>query len=128
MTQTSSELLPGNSPARIGAYLGLVAGLAMLGYGLKILFGQSDTQVPFQVALCLGGLLQMLTSFFAIKRQRAAWAFALSLNGTLTVIFLFGATRLRDAFDVHVFLGLLPALVYAAVTILLAAGTEEYGN
>lgn len=126
MTRSAPDSLSGSSVAGIGCYIGLIAGVILLGYGLKLVVGESDTQIPFRVALCIAGGLQILVCAGSLKRRRTAWAFALSLNGTLGVIFLFGATRIRDAFEIPSLLSILPALAFALVTTLLALGAERF--
>lgn len=124
MSQHSS---PGMStPARLGCYLGLVTALIMLGSALYMLAGDSDTPMPLAIAFLVTGTLQAAVCTLALERKRAAWAFALSLNGTLSVTFLFGAPKVRDGLDVSLSLGLLPATLFAVVTTLLALGAEDY--
>ena len=123
---SSSDAPSGSSAIRLGCYIGLLSGVALLGYGLKLLFGESDTQIPFRVALCLAGIIQLVVCGGSLQQRRTAWAFALSLNGTMAVIFLFGATRIRDAFEIHALISLIPALAFALVTTLLAMGAERF--
>ena len=126
MAETRSPL-PASAPARFGSYLGLVAGVVLAGFGLSMLFGDSDKPVPFQLAVLLGGAIQLLVCSLTLRRSRAAWAFALSLNGTLAVLFLFGAPQLRDAFGVSMIIGMLPTVGFAVITTLLAMSSEEIG-
>jgi hypothetical protein len=120
-------MLPTGAPARFGCYLGLLAAAVLAGYGLYMLFGGSDMPIAFQVSLLLGGVLQAILCLTTLRRSRAAWAFALSLNGTLGVVFLFGAPKLRDAFDMSMIAGLVPALTFGVITMLLATATEDFG-
>ena len=121
-----SASLPASSTARYGCYLGLVSALFMLGYGLIMLGSASADPMPFKIAFLVGGAIQALVSVLALQRNRAAWAFALSLNGTLVAVFLFGATKIRDGFDVSIYVGLVPAVAFSTITILLALGADEY--
>lgn len=123
----SRSVLPANSLARYGSYLGLVAGVVLAGFALRMLFGGSDMPAPFQIAVLLSGVLECVLGVATVRRSRAAWAFALSLNGTLAAIFLFGAPKLRDAFEVSMLIGMLPTVGFAAITALLALGSEDIG-
>jgi len=82
--------------------------------------------MPYSVALVIIGMLEMLLSYYVIKVRRASWAFLTSLNGTLFVVALFGAARLRDSLDVHMGLALLPCLTFGAVCLLAAFAHEEF--
>lgn len=115
---TSSSLRP------VACYLGMLAGLATFGYGLMSSFG--DAPLPLAAALVLAGFAGLVACFFASRRNRAAWSFALSLNGTAFVIFLFGTSRVRDGFEVHWLIALAPAVVFLTVTVLLALAAPDY--
>ncbi|HWN69549.1 MAG TPA: hypothetical protein VNM90_18030 [Haliangium sp.] len=123
----SRSVLPANSPARFGSYGGLLAGLVLAGFALRMLFGGSDKPMPFQLAVLLAGALQVFLCGLTLRRSRAAWAFALSLNGTLAAIFLFGAPQLRDAYGVSMIVGMLPTVGFGVITTLLAMSSEEIG-
>jgi hypothetical protein len=126
MPETRSPL-PASAPARFGSYLALLAGLVLAGFALSMLFGDSDKPVPFQLAVLLAGALEVLLAVVTLRRSRAAWAFALSLNGTMAVLFLFGAPQLRDAFGISMIVGMLPTVGFAVITTLLAMSSEEIG-
>jgi hypothetical protein len=126
MAETRSPL-PASAPGRFGSYLMLVAGVVLAGFALRMLFGDSDKPVPFQLAVLLAGAVQGLLGVLTLRRSRAAWAFALSLNGTLAALFLFGAPQLRDAFDISMIVGMLPAVGFAVITTLLAMSSDELG-
>jgi hypothetical protein len=123
----SRSLLSSTSPARFGSYLGILAGVVLGGFGLRMLFGDSDKPIAFQLAVFLAGGLEVLLAVLTVRRSRAAWAFALSLNGTLAAIFLFGAPQLRDAFGISMIVGMLPTVGFAVITTLLAMSSEEIG-
>lgn len=128
MTESRSQSTPARSLLGAGCYLGLISALVLAAFGLRMLFGDSDSPAPFQVAVLLAGALQGLVCGLALRGQRAAWAFALSLNGTLAVMFLFGATQLRDAFEVAFVVGLIPSVAFGLITALLALGADEHGR
>lgn len=127
MSQTRSSTLPAGSPVRFGCYLGLLCATVLAGYGLYMFFDGSDMPLPFRLSLLIGGVLQTILCLKTLRRSRAAWAFALSLNGTLGVVFLFGAPQLRDAFGMSLIGGLVPAVAFGVVTMLLATATEDFG-
>ncbi len=124
----SSEWIPSRSPAFPGALLGMIAGLVAFGFGCLGLFGpESAMPLPQGIALVVGGLINWSTCFFALRRVRLAWAFALSLNGTCILVFIFGAPKVRDAWDTNTAVGYLPAIIFLMITVLLAAASDEYG-
>lgn len=127
MSDTRSPLLSTAAPARFGCYLGLLSAAVLAGYGLYMLFSGADMPLPFPVSLLAGGVLQAILCIATVRRSRAAWAFALSLNGTLGVVFLFGAPKLRDAFDMSLIAGLVPAVAFGVITMLLATATDDFG-
>lgn len=126
MSNNPSSPLNARPLARFGCYLGLLIALAMLLHGLHMLATGSDNAMPFKVAILLGGAIQAVTCLYALRGNRPAWSFAVSLNGTLFVVFLFGAPKVRDGLDVSMALGLLPCAAFGVTTALLALGSNEY--
>ncbi|WP_428261410.1 hypothetical protein [Haliangium sp.] len=122
----SQEALPAQSWARYGCYLGFVAALLLLAYALSMLLGSTDEPMPKQLAFLLAGGLQAYLCLSALRRRRVAWAFALSMDGTLGAVFLLGVAKIRDGFEVPMSLALLPAVGFAVITTLLAIGAEDY--
>lgn len=106
-------------------YLGLVTALIMLGSGLAMLGGYGESPMPLAIALLIAGAIQGAVCTLTLRRNRAAWAFALSLNGTLGLVFLFGAPKVRDSLESSLVIGLLPCVAFAVITILLALNAEE---
>lgn len=124
----SSEWISSKSPAFAGGVLGMMAGLAAFGFGCLGLFGPESTMpLPQAIALVVAGLIDWSSCFFALKRVRLAWAFALSLNGTAVLVFIFGAPKVRDAWHTNMGVGYLPAIIFLSITVLLAISSEEYG-
>jgi hypothetical protein len=122
----SGEWIEGKSPAFIGAAAGILVGLLVFGYGIMSFFETVPPPLPKSIAMVGLGFLEMLLCFYSMRRARVAWSFAVSLNGVATVLFLFGAPQVRDAFDVTMVLGLLPMLVFLVITTLLVAAGDEY--
>ena len=116
--------LSSQSPARWGAYLGLFCGCTCLVYGASTL-GQSRP-LPYSIAFLLCGVVELATCWFTIFRRRIAWSFAVSLNGTGALIFLFAIPKVRDGFGVPAILAVLPFFVLTLTTILLSLGNDEY--
>jgi len=115
----SSNVLP------IGAGGGLLAGLALIVAGLVTALSADPFPGPLYVSMWLVGLASMLSSFFALRRSRVAWAFATSINGTVAVVLLFAAPRIRDTFDLALITAALPAVALVVVTSLLAVSSPE---
>ncbi|HUH05889.1 MAG TPA: hypothetical protein VML75_28060 [Kofleriaceae bacterium] len=120
------DWIEGNSPGFIGAAAGILVGLLVFGYGVMSFMDVSPPPLPKSVAMVVLGFLEMVLCFYAMRRVRVAWSFALSLNATAAVIFLFGAPKVRDAFAIDMVLSLVPTLVFIAITALLAVAAEEY--
>lgn len=100
-----------------------------LGHALAAAFGAyfivsavlvvTKTHMPFLIAVfqaAVGALFLRLTWVSWKQRDRAAWAFLLSLAGVLTVMLLFGAPQIRKAMDV-------PRLWYVMILPALMAAT-----
>ncbi len=118
---------PQSAPASlrpIASYLGMLAGVAGFGYGLMVLFGGAP--LTYAVAMLLSGFVELVVCFFALRGNRAAWAFALSLNGTAALVFLFGATRVRAALSVPWPVALVPALLLVLITTFYAVSAVDY--
>jgi hypothetical protein len=118
--------LPANSSARYGCYLGFIIGLGLILYGLKMLQEGSSAPIPYQLGVLATGVVQWVVCYYALGGNRTAWAFALSLNGTLGVAFFFGAPKVRDGWEISLALGFLPAVVLGVTTTLLAMSSEDY--
>jgi hypothetical protein len=107
------------SPARWAAVLAALMGVAMFGYGVSTFFEAARPPAPFSTALVVVGALDVGLSWLLVRGSRAAWAFATSLNGTAFIVFLFGSFKIRDS-GVAMWLAFVPALVFGAITTLLA--------
>ena len=126
-TPTPAPDQPGNqSYAHIGAYLGIATAIAILAYTFNMFFTGSEDPMPFKLAGLVVGGLQLLLCVQSLQKKRAAWAFALSLNGTLAVVFLFGAPKVRDGLDLSLMLSMLPCISFAVITSLLATGADDF--
>jgi len=113
------------SPGCYGAALGIVAGITCFGYGLVTAFDEASA-LPFALAFAVGGFLDAALCFFAVRCSRAAWSFAIALNGTACLIFLFGAPQVRDGLEIPGAAALLPCLVFAAAAVLLGWAGRDY--
>ena len=134
---TRTMTLPSKAPATLGCYLGLVVASITLLYAINLIWTDSADMLVYKAAVSIAGTVQALCCLFALQRSRTAWSFGLALNGTMTVVFLFGAPRMRDALerlswitdrigDVPLALGFVPAVVFAAITALLAMSSDQY--
>ena len=117
--------LSATSPGAIGAYLGMGIGLGLLVLG--VLGGLRTDPLPFALvlAMCLFGAMEGVVSWLTIRRQRIAWSFAVSISGTMALACLFGAPKIRDAMEVGIGLAVLPSLLSAVTTVLLAMAADE---
>ena len=134
---SSTRTVPTKTLLTYGCYIGLLIASVTLLYAINLVLADSDEMLVYKVAVTLCGVIEGVVCLFALQRSRAAWSFGLALNGTLTVVFLFGAPRMRDALDraawvtdrigdVPLLLGFVPAVVFAATTALLALASDEF--
>lgn len=123
--ERESSSLDSGSPGRYGAFLAMGAGFAFFGLGLYLLVG-GLASMPFSFAFLVGGFVEVVTGWFTLRRVRAAWAFACSLNGTAAIVFLFGAPKIRDAIDVSIGLALLPAFLLGIITLLCGLTSDDF--
>jgi len=121
-----ADWIESKSPGFAAAGLGMLAGVALFGYGLWGLFQLDGPPRPLATALIAAGAVEWLCCLLAVRRNRAAWSFALSLNGVAAVVFLFGAPKVRDGFSTSLGVALIPAIVFIAVTVLFAGSSREY--
>lgn len=137
LNMSSTRTLPSNASATYGCYLGLLIASITLLYAVSLLLGNNDEMMVYKAAVIIFGVVQGTCCLFALQGSRPAWSFALAVNGTMTVVFLFGAPRMRDALqraewvaerlnEVPLILGFIPALAFAATTTFLAMSSEEY--
>jgi len=121
----ASGRLPSNSPGFFGALAGIVAGIACFGFGL-IGLADATTPIPLDLAFLISGFLDIVLCYFALRRSRAAWAFALSLNGTGFLVLLFRALQLGGKITLlDIGAGLL-CVAFLAATALLSLSSGEY--
>ena len=134
---SSTRSLPTTKFVTYGCYLGLLIASITLLYAMNVVLTDSDEMMVYKAAVVLCGVIEGVASLYALQHNRAAWSFGLAINGTLTVVFLFGAPRMRDALDraawitdrigdVPLILGFIPAVAFAATTTLLALGSDEF--
>jgi hypothetical protein len=121
-----SDWLESRSPAFIAAGIGMLAGLCLSGYGLFGLVAIPDFSGPLAVSLLVGGALDWLFCFLAVRRSRLGWAYAVSFNGVGFAVFLFGAPKVRDGLNTNLAIGLLPAVAFLTVTLLFALSAHEF--
>jgi hypothetical protein len=114
------------SPATWAALLGGLAGVGFAVVGVDLLATGSDLPLALSFGMILAGAIQVVCGLYSIRRVRAAWAFALSLNGTAFVVFLFGAPKIRDAPGVPIAAALAPCLIFALITTLYALSADDY--
>jgi hypothetical protein len=121
----ASAGLTASSPAYFASIFGLLVGTVMALGGVYMLVS-SSTPITLDIALICAGAMEFAASFYTLKRIRVAWAFAISINGTAFVVFLFTSARLRDATDAHIAVALLPAIIFAALVVLQTLHNEEF--
>lgn len=118
-------MLGADSAGRYGCFLVMAIGVAMFAVALGLFFRGALTN-PLRVALMLVGVAEVAVGYLALFRSRVGWSFALSINGTASVIFLFGAPKVRDAFSIDLGAALVPSFLLIVATTLVAAAHHEY--
>lgn len=120
--------LPSSSPGAIGAYLGIGLGLGFLVLG--VLGGLRAYPLPFPLVLgmVLVGALQIICSWLTLRRARVAWSFAVSMSGTIALVCLFGAPKIRDAMEVGIGVAVLPSVLAAVTTVFLAMAADAISS
>jgi hypothetical protein len=98
----------------------------LLGVALHLFTGDSRSPMPLKFALLAAGVIEAVTCYYTLLRNRVAWSFALALNGTLSLVFLLGAPKVRDAWDISLALGFVPAALFIAIACLLGATSDEF--
>lgn len=118
-------LLSAAHPAFIGGVAGALFGLGMMGFALYLAFA-TNRPMPLYIAVFVVGSANLAASVFTVRAVRVAWAFALSINGTGALVFLFASPRIRDAMDVSIGYALIPCAVSFVITILHALESEDF--
>lgn len=119
------EKLPGDSLGHYGSLLTMAIGAGLLVLGLGLLYS-GGTTMPLRVALVIGGAAALVLGWYALHRSRVAWAFATAMHGTLFLVFLFGAPKIRDAADISIGLALVPTTLLALAVTLMALSGDDY--
>lgn len=117
--------LPTSSPGVWGALLGIGLGLGFMLLGAGSFMRDDPLPLPLVVGLVLIGGLGATTSWFAMRRVRLAWAFAIAIGATASLVCMFAGPKIRDAMDVSLGLALLPSYLGALAAVLLAMAGPE---
>jgi len=118
--------LSGSSLARWAACLAILVGVVLLARGTQQLATRASTPMPLSFALVTIGALELILSWLVLQRSRAAWSFLTSLNGTMFVVALFGAPKLRDSLEIPITAALIPCLIFGTVCLLASLGHDDF--
>jgi hypothetical protein len=116
-----------NNLAKAGAILGVVIGVGLLINGVHSFLPPASPR-PYSIAMLTAGIIECLVCYYALYGSRAAWSFALSLNGVAGCVFVFGATKVRDATELPLAVALVPSVMFGLCTVLLTLASDEYKN
>lgn len=125
MRHATNAKLSSSSPSWYAAMAGLPVGVGILGFGVYLMTSTSMSGT-LAVALMIFGVVETVVSYFSLRRLRAAWAFALSVNGTAFVSTLFGAPKIRDAAEISIGGALVPCVVFGVLALLHALSADEF--
>ena len=117
--------LSSSSPAFFASILGILVGCFMMLFGGYLLI-QGGNPLPLGIGVLCVGAMECGASFYTLQRVRVAWAFAISINATAAIVFLFTSARLRDATELHLVVALIPALTFGLIVLLHALHSEEF--
>jgi hypothetical protein len=109
----------------VGAWGGVGAGAALFLAGLYSFTSSEPPPLPLSFALIVIGFCGALASFYSLRRNRLAWGFATSINGTLGAVMIFAAPRIRDLFGIDLSLAAIPAVLLVVITVFLAVSSAE---
>ena len=124
--KTEPKASEGESLLAAGSWLCSGAGLGLFGLGLWGFFAAEPPSAALLVSLIVFGFMGVALGWFSLQRKRLAWSFALSLNGTLAVLFLFSGPRIRELIGSNLVVAEIPAMVFATITILLVLSAGEF--
>ena len=124
LPSASGSLAP-NSPAFVASLMGILVGVGLLGFAIYLM-AATRTPMAMDVSLIVIGLSEIAACAYTIKRVRVAWSFALSINGSAFVVFLFSAPRIRDAAEVSIGIALVPCLIFGTLVLMHSLHTEEF--
>jgi len=113
------------SPGFLGALIGMAAGVACFGYGLVGL-ADATTAILLDLAFLLAGFADVVLCYFALVRSRAAWAFAVSLNGTGFLVLVFRAMQLAGEVSSTDVAAVLLCVAFLMAAFLLSLASAEY--
>ena len=121
----AKENISSSSPAFYASILGLIVATFMVASGAYLLI-KGETPITLGIAVVCVGIMEAAASYYTIRCFRVAWAFAISINGTGFVVFLFSSARIRDAVGTNIIFALVPCLVFGFVVLLHALHSEEF--
>jgi len=108
----------------VGHALTATVGVMMLAGGVATL----TTDLPFvlTVALLIFGVAAVALAWRSWQGGRAAWAFAVALDGVLALVTLFGAPKVRGLLHVDIWAALVPTTLAIAACASLASLAASY--
>jgi hypothetical protein len=77
-------------------------------------------------ALLASGILLDVLVWRSLARSRAAWSFLIGMTATLAAVLLFGATKVRNVFDIGLWTALIIPGLLAVCTVALAMVRDDY--
>ena len=111
---------PERTHSRISAAISVALGVAILAVTLT-----TSSLAPVLTIVLIGaGLIQLGLAVGLLRGSRAAWAFALSLDGVLAFAALLAIPAILRA-KVPVALAALPALAALTAVVILAVASDE---
>lgn len=137
MSAKTNQSLPSSEPGYFGCILGLGFACVTLLYAFHMVFTGSDDMMVYKVAITSIGIIEAVVCLYTLGGSRAAWSYALALNGSLGLMLIIGAPQVRNGMDklkwvhdtlgeVPLALGFVPAFFVVSITVLLAYSAKHY--
>jgi hypothetical protein len=107
-----------------GHVLTAMVGALLLAGGLASM--STDLPIVLTVALFLFGVMAGVLAWRSWNGGRAAWSFAVALDGVLAVMTLFGAPKMRGLMGCDIWAALVPAVLSLAACVSMATLAPRY--
>lgn len=111
-------------PRYVGHLLAGLAAIAGVVGGVSAAAHEMTPVLP--ASLIVGGGVMAVLVWKSLMKVRAAWAFLIGMTSVLSAVMLFGATKLRSALDVQLYIALIIPGLLAVATTALSMTRDDY--
>lgn len=114
---SARPLIVGHGLAGLFSIASLVAGVSAATH---------DMTPVLPASLIVGGIVMALLVWKSLMKVRAAWSFLIGMTSVLAAVMLFGATKLRSALEVQLYIALVIPGLLAVATTALSMARDDY--